>query len=88
VRGVDELVTDEGTKKPELLMAEKKMDWARRVPLLSTYLLGPSESWVVEGRVKTQRLKAAWVPLQTQVMGCPEVGPVVTALEAAADADP
>ena len=88
MRGVDEPGMDEGTMKPELLTAEKRTDWARRITQLSTYLLGPSESWVVAERAKTQRLKVAWAPLKTQVMGCPEVGLVVKALEAAADGDP
>ena len=82
MRGDDELGTDEGTTKLELLKAEK--NWVR----LPTCLLGLLESWAGEERAKTQQLKAAWAPLQTQVMGYPEVVLVEEALEAAADADP
>jgi len=82
VRGDDELGTDEGTTKQEPLTAEKNL---ARLP---TYPLGLLESSAGEERAKTQQLKAAWVPLQTQVMGYPEVGLVVEALEAVADVDP
>lgn len=84
MRGVDQLGKDEGTARLELLMTEKGRDWAQ----LPTYLSGPSESWVAAERATTQRLKAAWVPLQTRVKGCPEVGLVVRALGAVAAVDP
>ena len=87
MNGDDKLGFGEGTTK--LLTVEKRTDWARRrTPQLPTYLLGPSESWVAAERAKTRRLKAAWVPLQTQVRGCPEVGLVVRALGAVAAVDP
>ena len=84
---LDQLGFDEGTTKP--LTVEKRTDWARRrTPQLPTYLLGPSESSVASETAKTRRLKAAWVRLQTQVRGCPEVGLAVRALGAVAVVDP